>query len=482
MLRQPADHPRPDGSGSTVSLATGLGRGGLYAVLGVGLEKLVALGVALYLPRHLGLADYGRYTFLISYLGFFQVLPDAGLEVVLVARLARGGVAAAWETAGRGALVRLAVSLTGGGLALVVLALVMNDPGLVAAGVVGVVGIAASAATPYRVLLRAQLRMGRYLALLGLQTALAVLLLAAVVRSGGGLAAVLAAVSTAALAGLIVGRMLVGPGVNIRWDAGLARVLFAEAWPLAGTTLALLGAQQIVQLVLFRAHGAAEVGLLGGAQKLVEAINLLPGALMLSVLPALSLAARAPGGAARTAREAARVLVIAVLPAVIALGLWADDLLGLVLGPPFVEATPVLRLLAPAALLAATGVVLTNLLVALGLQRILLRVTVAAAVVLVAVGGALVPRSGAVGAAAAIVVSMLCGQVLLLSLRDTRVPTLTVLRAVVAPLGLGVLLAAGLVAIDASLPVGVAALAVVYPAVLFATGTVRRADLARWVG
>jgi O-antigen/teichoic acid export membrane protein len=480
MLRRPADSPEADGSGTTAPTATGLGRGGLYAVLGVGLEKLVALGIALYLPRHLGLPDYGRYAFLISYLGFFQVLPDAGLEVVLVARLARA--AAPRETAGRGALVRLAVSLTGGGLALVVLALVMHDPALVAAGVVGVIGLAATAATPYRVLLRAQLRMGRYLALLGVQTALAVVLLAAVVRGGGGLIAVLAAVSTAAVAGLVVGRVLVGPGVRVRWDAGIARVLLAEAWPLAGTTLTLLGAQQIVQLVLFRLHGAAEVGLLGGAQKLVEAINLLPQALMLSVLPALSLAAAAPGGAARTAREAARVVVIVVLPAVIAFGLWADDLLGLVLGPPFVEATPVLRLLAPAALLAATGVVLTNLLVALGLQRILLRVTSAAAVVLLAVGGVLVPGSGAVGAAAAIVVSMLCGQILLLSLRDTRVPTLTVLSAVMAPLALGALLAAGLVVTHASLPAGVAALAVLYPVALLATGTVTRSDLARWVG
>jgi len=481
MLRHPADRQQADDSQASAPAATGLGRGGLYAVLGVGLEKLVALGIALYLPRHLGLVDYGRYTFLISYLGFFQVLPGAGLEVVLVARLARVGVAAMRETAGRGALVRLVVSLTGGGLALVVLALVMRDPDLVAAGVVGVVGYAAIAATPYRVLLRAQLRMGTYLALLGLQTALAVVLLAAVVRSGEGLVAVLAAVSAAALAGLVLGRVLVGPGVRVRWDPGLARVLLAEAWPLAGTTLAILGAVQVVQLVLFRVHGAAEVGLLGGAQKLVEAINLLPQALMLSVLPALSLAAAAPGGAARTAREAARVLVIAVLPAVIVFGLWAEDVLGLLLGPPFVEATPVLRLLAPAAVLASTGLVLTNLLVALGLQRILLRVTVAGAALLVAVGVVLVPGSGAIGAAAAMVVSMLCGQVLLSSLRDTREPTLMVLRGVVPPLGLGVLLTAGLVATHASLPVGVSALVVLYPAALLVTGTVTRKDLARWV-
>jgi O-antigen/teichoic acid export membrane protein len=472
----------PDDSPSGVPPATGLGRGGLYAVLGVALEKLVALGVALYLPRHLGLPDYGRYTFLISYLGFFQVLPDASLEVVLVARLARARAEAARAAAGRGALVRLAVSLVGGGLALTVLALVMRDAGLVAAGAIGAAGLAASAATPYRVLLRAQLRMARYLALLATQAALAVALLALVVRNGGGLTAILTAVAAAAVAGLFVGRALVGRGVGIRWDSRLARALLAEAWPLAGTTLALLGAQQIIQLVLFRLHGAAEAGLLGGAQKLVEAVNLLPQALMLSVLPALSLAAADPGNAARTAREAARVLAIAVLPAVACFGLWADLVLGSVLGAPFVDATPVLHLLAPAALLGATGVVLTNLLVALGLQRVLFGVTAGAALVMIALGTALVPEFGAVGVAAAVTASMLCGQVVLLGLRDTRAPSLTVLAGVVRPLALGGLLAAVLSAIDASLPLGLAVLALGYPALLFVTGTVTRADVARWIG
>ena len=58
---------------------SGLGRRAAYAVLATGIEKAVALGIALYLPRrHLGLEDYGRYTFVLAYLNFFQVLPDAG--------------------------------------------------------------------------------------------------------------------------------------------------------------------------------------------------------------------------------------------------------------------------------------------------------------------------------------------------------------------------------------------------------------------
>src|SRR5437899_12321121 len=79
------------GAGESLEPAppSGLGGPAVHGILALGLEKMVALGIALYLPRHLGLADYGRYVFLVSYLGFFQALPDAALEVVLVPRLAR---------------------------------------------------------------------------------------------------------------------------------------------------------------------------------------------------------------------------------------------------------------------------------------------------------------------------------------------------------------------------------------------------------
>src|SRR6187399_2115320 len=57
-----------------------LAGGAALGLLAVALEKITALGIALYLPRHLGLEDYGRYALLMSYLGLFQGLADASLE------------------------------------------------------------------------------------------------------------------------------------------------------------------------------------------------------------------------------------------------------------------------------------------------------------------------------------------------------------------------------------------------------------------
>ena len=49
---------------ATGAVEPGLAGGAALGLLAVALEKVTALGIALYLPRHLGLDDYGRYALL----------------------------------------------------------------------------------------------------------------------------------------------------------------------------------------------------------------------------------------------------------------------------------------------------------------------------------------------------------------------------------------------------------------------------------
>src|SRR5439155_3426309 len=407
-------------------------------------------------------------------------LPDAALDAVLVTRLARCGADSA-SLAGRGATVRLATSLAGAGVALGLLTIAARDRALVVAGAIAAAGLLATAANPYRPLLRARLAMLRYLALVAGQAAVAVTLFAVVVLAGGGLTAVLGAVTVAAACGLVLGRALAGKGIPLALDALLGRALLAEAWPVAGSALAMAGGQQALQLMLLRWHGAAEFALLGGAQKLIEAVSLLPQAVVLSLLPALAAAGAADAGAAvRDAREAARLLAVLLLPAAAALVVWAGPVLSAVLGPAFAAASPVLRILAFAVLLNATGAVLTSLLVALGLQRRLLAASSAAALGGAALGAAIIPRSGSMGSAAALVAGMLAGQLFLLALPVTRAHVRPVLAAVVPVLAIGTVAAGSVAMLGTGPALGAAIFVAAFAAALLLTGTVRRADLARW--
>src|SRR5581483_12219680 len=157
LARGPGRRYNRGGVPRSSTVTSGLGRNAALALAGAGLEKLVPLGIALYLPRHLGVAGFGEYALVVAMLGFFQVLPDASLEAVLVARLARAeGEARA--IAGRAAALRLLVAAGGALLGLAALALVTRDGRLVGAGGVAALGLAAGAGNPYRALLRARLR------------------------------------------------------------------------------------------------------------------------------------------------------------------------------------------------------------------------------------------------------------------------------------------------------------------------------------
>lgn len=456
-----------------------LGIPALQGVAAVGFEKAVSLGIALYLSRYLTLSDYGRYAFVLAYLNFFQVVPDASLETVLVAWLA-GRPAEDAGIAGCGAHTRLVVSVAAGAVGLGVLSLVGGDQALVAAGLIWGAGLAIVAGNPYRPLLRAQLRLRSYAILLSGQASMGLALLAAVVHAGGGLAPTLSAVAGGALGALVLGRWLVGKGVRLRADAEVRRKLVAGAWPLAGTTLVLAGAQQVLQVVLLRSHGVGAVALYGGAQKLVEAVGLLPQALMVSVLPALARDTPQGSASAAAARTAARLLVVVLVPVVIVLGVWAEPVLATVLRPAFAPAAGTLRVLAGGVLLAATGVVLTNLLVAVGRQRTLFWVNAAAASGIVAAGTVLVPRMGPTGMAATLVAGAAGGQLILLVLPSTREIAGYVLGGVVRPLAFGAVTLAVVVGAGAAPALGVVVLALGYPAMLWLTGTVTWAEVAAW--
>src|SRR5262249_13895115 len=399
-----------------------------------------------------------------------------------LARLERG----AGALAGGAAFVRLMASLAGGSLGLAVVWLATGDAQLVRAGMVAAGGLVALAANPYRPLLRAHARMARYVVLAGGQGPLARRVPPAPARAPGGPPPAFRAAGPGAAPGRprrgarMLGRALVGRGAGLSAERGLARSLAGEGWPLAGTTLVLLGGQQLVQLMLLRLHGAEEVALLGAAQRLVEALGLLPRALMLTVLPALSRAAREPARAAEAASVSVRLLVVLLVPPTVLLMVWGEPVLGIAFGARLTPAAPVLGVLAPAGLLGATGVVLTNLLLVLGLQRALLGATTAATIVMMALGLALVRPVGAVGAATALIAALLGGQLILLVLPGTRAAIRTALRGVVGPLALGVLAGAAATSLRMSPVAGVGLLLLAYPVALFLARIVTPADLARW--
>jgi O-antigen/teichoic acid export membrane protein len=145
-----------------------------------------------------------------------------------------------------------------------------------------------------------------------------------------------------------------------------------------------------------RWHGLETVGVYNAAFRSVEALRLVPAALMAVVFPSLCTAQTL----APLRTTVTWLLAAAALPALV-LAVAAGPILETVYGAPFVAAAPALRVLAWALPLFFLNYALTHQVLAWNGQRPYLGVVAAALVTSVAANLALVPSGGMRGAATA---------------------------------------------------------------------------------
>ncbi len=199
---------------------------------------------------------------------------------------------------------------------------------------------------------------------------------------------------------------------------------------------------------------------------------------MLALLPVLSAGNPEDRAAQRQlAAQLVRVLVLASLPVVLVVAIGAPALLGLLFGPAYVTGSPALRLLAWLAPLAASGTVLTNLLIARGRERLLLAIGALGSALTVGLSFAAVPLLGFVGAAAATLLASVLAQATLLVVPSVRDDVATFFRPLRGPVALAVALAA-VAMVTPGPPLVMAAVAVaLFTLVVLATGAVNGADV-----
>jgi O-antigen/teichoic acid export membrane protein len=214
------------------------------------------------------------------------------------------------------------------------------------------------------------------------------------------------------------------------------RAILRESAPLAVNGGLALVSLRVEFLVLSILRAGRETGLFLAGLRVVEFLNLVPSAVAAGAMPALTREALRGEGPVR--RRTAASLAFLAVPAALGLALVAPGLLGLVFGSEYEAATPSLRILALALVpLFLNGLVVAALIAAGQADRLprLTALRVTAATILAV---ALVPATGAPGAA----VGFLASELLLLYLgiracRVVRFPIAVrgpVLRALVASL------------------------------------------------
>jgi O-antigen/teichoic acid export membrane protein len=179
-------------------------------------------------------------------------------------------------------------------------------------------------------------------------------------------------------------------------------------------------------LVLMAVAGASAVAYLGAASRVAEMVSLLADGVMLAVFPVM---AAIPEQATDVSARVARWLALLVLWAVVSVSAGSHAIVLLLYGADYLPGAVALGVLAWGGLFAATGTLVLHGLVAAGHLRLLLATNLGAMATAVVLQLALVPRFGLAGSAAATVIALAMGQVLLALVPTSRAAVVASWRA-----------------------------------------------------
>jgi O-antigen/teichoic acid export membrane protein len=250
------------------------------------------------------------------------------------------------------------------------------------------------------------------------------------------------------------------------------RELSRIAVPLGLSGALIMSYARIDQVFVFAISGSRQAGLYGSVYNILDQSHFVPISILTTLSPVL--AAAWPGDRARllrTARLTGELLSVASFGGLAFAIVASGPVVRLIFGAAFSSAAPALPVLGAAFVLICFGYLNGNLLLVLGMQKKLLRVSLIALVVNLIGNAILVPLVGFMGAAAMTVVTEAvvfgCTSVLIqrrLELGRPRIGRLarTALAALLMGIGLALLRVA-----SAPLAVLIAFAAIAYPALLF---------------
>jgi O-antigen/teichoic acid export membrane protein len=451
---------------------------------------VLGIAVTVVLVRTLGDEGFGQWSTLLATVGIVGYFGALGLDRVTIERAASEPERApSWV----GALVtlRLALALPVMVGTVVVCLWLANDAAMRIAAVIVGATVPVSALTAARVVFELQVRNA---VTTGVEVANGILwgvAVALVAVADGGLVAVAGAflaVTTLTSAGLLVLALRAAP-VRLRASRRFWRGLLRLGVPVGIGGLLTRGYGSIDQVIVFELAGARDAGLYGAVYRIFERMQFLPGSLMITLFPIIVAARDAdPERVKRIFHLAIDYLALISLPAFAIALAGPEQLVRALFGAQFSDSAPALPVLMAAFVLVSLGFLAGHLIIAYELQRRFVRIALGALVFNVAANLALVPRFGFMAAAVMTLATELLVTGLTLTLvcrrmdvRPTgpRVAPIALAAAAVGGAGWGLRVAGAPTAVWA----GVAAL--LYPALLFALGVVRLAevrDLVRWRG
>lgn len=355
-----------------MSLAAKIAKNTIYQIIGKGAGMLLGLATVALMTRYLGRQGFGYYTIIISYLQFFGVLIDFGLQMTTSQLLAKSGANQS-KVFGNLLAVRLLSALIFIGLGSIIVWF-LPYPYEVKVGV-GVAAFSFFFISLQSVLIglfqkhlaMAEVAMaevwGRLILLIGVWLT---------VTYNWGFQPIIIAIALGSFVNFIILYFKSQNYVRYRlaWDKKILKEIWDVSWPLAITISLTLVYFRADTIVLSLVRPAEEVGIYGAAYKVLEILIQFPYLFLGLLLPLMTeffLVNKSLFN--KILQKAFDFLAIIAVPIMFGCWILAEKLMVFVAGPEFAVAGQPLRILIVAMAMIYFGALFGYAIVATGQQK-----------------------------------------------------------------------------------------------------------------
>lgn len=371
--------------------------------------RLISLIVVIYLARYLGTIGFGKYSFVFAYLVFFSIITDLGLQTILIREFSREPSAAPKLT-GNAYLIKLVLTVSAFTASIAVISFTSYPEDTKMYVYIAAFSLLfTSFSDLYDIVFQANLRMDYNVIAKVSSKLFSAVLIFWIIFSKGTLTQIIIVLVLSEMVKTLVSysfsRKLVRPRFEI--DFKLWKYLFKEALPLTFATFIWVIYSKIDIVMLSALMGDADVGIYSAGNKLCEPLFLIPNALLVSLFPIMSRYFKNSEELTRICRLSFKYILIIILPIAIGVSFLSDELILLIYGSEFKEASIVLKILVWMVLFVSLRAIFGRLLTAIGKQVLGLYMMLIGVIANIILNLILIPLLSYTGASVASLVSSL---------------------------------------------------------------------------
>lgn len=384
-------------------------------LLGDGINNLLYFFIVIYLVRYLGESGFGKYSFVLVYISFFNFLTYIGINKIIVREISKNN-AINEKIIGNALTIRLFLSILSIILSFIIINL-LNYPydTKILVYIASISLFSSSLSATYSSIFQTYLKMEYSMVANLVERIISAILILLIIVLKGSIVYIIIAIVISNFFNLFVtclfSRKFVKP--VFEFEFYYAKQILTSSIPIGITAAFRVIYYRIDVIMISLMKTESDIGYYASAYTLISPLNLIPSALMFSVFPLMSRSSKKKERYIEIYEKSFRVMLIIALPIAVITTFFSDHIIYLIYGNNFLPSAPALSILVWSVVFMFMNIIFGNVIVSMNKQIITAYTSCIMAIVNIILNYFVIPQYNFIGASITTVITEALGTTML---------------------------------------------------------------------